>query len=133
MPEIHGSKHVLLHNAVDITQYLKDDLEVGGGDRELHDTTSFGDTDTAHMVSPIKEGVPINIGGIFSTEAHAHFAPLDGETDAIASRPAGTGSGLPALTGNATLTNYKVSSNFNAPATWSAVLTPNAGLTWVTQ
>ena len=130
MAEVHGSKLVLLHNAVDITQYIRDDLELSGGDRELHDTTSYGDTDTTHMVSPIQEGVPINIGGIFSTESHAVFAPLDGETDATEARPAGTGSGLPKLTGNSTLTNYKVMSSFNAPATWSAILTPNAGLTW---
>lgn len=133
MAEVHGSKLVLLHNAVDITQYIRDDLELSGGDRELHDTTSYGDTDTTHMASPIQEGVPITVGGIFSTESHAHFAPLDGETDAIEARPAGTGTGLPKLTGNATLTNYKVMSSYNAPATWSALLTPNAGLTWADQ
>lgn len=133
MPEVHGSKAVILHNAVDITAYVRDNIEAGAGDRELHDTTGFGDTNTTHMVSPIKAGVPITLGGIFSTEAHAHFSPLDGETDAIAYRPAGTGTGLPALTGNATLTNYKVQAPFNAPATWTATLTPNAGLAWSSQ
>lgn len=133
MAEVHGSKATLSHNAVDITQYVRDDLEVGGGDRELHDTTSFGDTDTTHMVSPVKEGVAINLGGIFSTESHAHFSALDGETDAIVFRPAGAGSGLPELGGNATLTNYKTQHPHNAPATWTAMLTPTGGLDWSTQ
>lgn len=133
MAEIHGSKLVVLHDGVDITEYLKDDLEFGGGDRELHDTTAFGATDDRHMVSPVKQGVPINMGGIFSTELHALLAPLDGETRTLEMRPAGTGSGLPKLAGNGTLTNYKVKTSVNAPAMWTATLTPQEGLDWGVQ
>lgn len=133
MAEVHGSVAVLLHNAQDLTDYLKEDIEGSAGDRELHDVTAFNATDDAHMVSPIKQGVPIQLGGIWSTEVHAIIAPLDGETDATVYRPAGTGSGLPSLGGNSTLTGYKVKTPHNAPATWSATLTPQEGFTWSTQ
>lgn len=133
MAEIHGSKTVLLHNAVNLTQYLKDDLEFGGGDRELHDTTGYGDVADSHMVSPIKKGVPINIGGIYSPELHAVIAPLDGLVSATEIRPEGTGTGLTKLAGQASLTNYKVKTSYDKPSTWTAVLTPNGNFPWGTQ
>lgn len=133
MSEVHGSLLVLLHNSTDLTQYLRDDLEFSAGERELHDNTTYGDTDTTHMVSPVKQGVPLTLGGVWSTEIHAIIEPLDGETDATEIRPAGTGSGKIKLTGNSTLTNYKVKTNPGAPATWSAMLTPTGGFSWGTQ
>jgi hypothetical protein len=133
MAEIHGSKTVLLHNAQDLSTYLMDDLEFGEGDRELHETTNYGDTADSHMVSPIKKGVPINIGGVWSPELHAIIEPLDGETDATEIRPEGTGSTLSKLTGNSILTGYRIKTSVNAPATWSATLTPTGGFTWGSQ
>jgi hypothetical protein len=133
MSEVHGSSLVLLHNAQDMSAYLMDDLEFGEGDRELHDTTNYGDTADTHMTSPIKKGVPLTLGGVWSTELHAIVEPLDGEDDATEIRPAGTGSGKPKLTGTSTLTNYRVKASVNGPSTWSALLTPNGAFAWGSQ
>ncbi len=133
MAEIHGSKLVFLHNAQDISAYLMDDLEFGAGDRDLHETTAYGDTDDTHFPSPIKKGVPINIGGVYSAEIHAIISPLDGEIDATEIRPDGTGSTLPKLTGNSILTNYRRKTSVNGMSTWSATLTPTGGFTWGAQ
>ena len=133
MAEIHGSKVILTHNAQDMSAYLMEDLDFGGGDRELHETTAYGDTADTHFVSPIKKGVPIQIGGVWSTELHAIVQPLDGETDATTIKPAGTGSGLPLLSFNSILTNYRIKAGVNAMDTWSALLTPTGACTWSTQ
>ena len=77
--------------------------------------------------------MPINIGGQLSTQSHAFFAPLDGETEAVSARPAGDGAGLMELVGNATLTDYTVKTAVRGPGTWTAVLTPNDGLEWDSQ
>lgn len=133
MAEIHGSTLVFLHNAQDITAYLKDDLDLSAGSRELHDVTTYGDTAEGHMVSPIKKSHVFNIGGTWSPEIHAIIAPLDGETDATEARPEGTGSTKIKLTGNSTLTDYTVKSQVNGPATWSAKLTAQGAFVWGTQ
>lgn len=133
MADIHGSQLVLMYNSVNISPYVKDDIELSAGTRDLHDKTGFGSTDTSHSTSPIKEGVPINIGGQLSDASHTQFAVMDGSDYALEARPAGTGSGKQKLAGTATLTDYKTKHPVRGPGTWSAVLTPNNGLAWGTQ
>jgi len=133
MAEVHGSKLVVLLNAVDITAaYHRDDMEFGQGERDLLDRTNYGATYDRHGVSPIAKGVPMTIGGIFSTEMHAVIQPLEGTDTALVIKPAGAAASTPKLSGTVTVTNYKVKSNVMGDATWSATLTPNSAMVWGT-
>jgi hypothetical protein len=133
MSEVHGSKLIVLLNAVDITAaYHRDDLEFGQGERDLLDRTNYGATNDRHGTSPIVKGIPMNIGGVYSTEMHAVIQPLEGTDVSLVIKPAGAAVGTPKLSGTVTVTNYKVKANVYADTTWSAVLTPNSAMTWGT-
>ncbi|MCW2922265.1 MAG: hypothetical protein JWL76_2139 [Thermoleophilia bacterium] len=133
MAEVHGSKLIVLLNAVDITAlYHRDDMEFGQGERDLLDRTNYGATNDRHGTSPIAKGIPMNIGGVFSTEMHAVIQPLEGTDTALVIKPAGASVGTPKLSGTVTVTNYKVKSGVTVDAVWSAVLTPNSAMAWGT-
>lgn len=133
MAEVHGSKLVMKFSGTAITTaFMRDDVEYSDGDIDMFDNTNYGATADGHGVSPVKKGVPITVGGIFSTESHAELAPNIGVTDTLEIYPNGEGNGRPQLTGNATLINYRVQQGITKPSTWTGQLVPNDGLTWGT-
>lgn len=131
MSEVHGSKLKITLDATDITSaFHRDDTEFGAGERDLIDNTNYGATADSHNISPIRKGIPIPIGGTWSTELHTFMQPLEGLKKALVVMPNGVAGGQPKLTGNVSITEYKIKQSVTGDSTWTAKLTPDDGLTW---
>lgn len=93
------------------------------GEVELADVTTFGNE--GHKYIPGLENASVSLGGNFDPTLHTTFGTttqMKAATRSFEYGPAGSGTGMPKLTGEAWIQNYTVNSSVSEKATWSATL-----------
>ena len=131
MPETHGSKSVFTFAGVELTGFL---TNIGfPRERDTSDTSAMGDTDKSHVVG--LRGGSISLSGWYDpTDTTGPDDTLNdafeaGDSEAFEYGPTGDTALMKKYSGNATVTNYEVTSSVEDTVAFTATLLINGAVT----
>jgi hypothetical protein len=133
----HGKSAIIkVDNSAGALQTITSFVVTSGSDQsvETADTTVMGGTDRDHIVG-LKDNGSFSIEGPWDGAAsniHVTLSGILGQTASVSVEyhPAGTASGTPKLTGEASLTKYQVNSDIGDANKYSAEFLWRGAATW---